>query len=60
MEYCTDAELVKSCENDRKIGIVGVKNQALMLVALHFEMVKHHIDCPIIFDDNVLVKLRKD
>lgn len=56
----TDAELVEACKSNRKIGIVGSKGQALMLVALHFEMVERHIDCPIIFEDNILLKFRKD
>ena len=54
-----DAELIEACEKQRRLGIVGVHQQALSLVALRFVMVERKIDCPIIIEDNIVVKFKE-
>ncbi len=56
----SDAELIEDCEKQRKLGIVGVHQQALSLVGLRFVMKERNLDCPIIIEDNILVKFRDD
>jgi len=56
----SDAELIEECDKQRKLGIVGVHRQALSLVGLRFVMLERKIDCPIIIEDDILVKFRDD
>jgi hypothetical protein len=56
----TDAELIKGCEEQRKLGIVGVHAQALSLVALRYVMKERSIDCPIVIEDNIVVGFKEE
>ncbi len=55
-----DAQLIEACEKQIKIGIVGVHQQALWLVALRFVMKERNLDCPIILEDNLLLKFKEE
>lgn len=52
-------EIIKAVEREKKIGIVGVHAQILLLIALWFEMRDRSIDSPILVEGN-LIRFKED
>ena len=54
-----DAEILRDCEGQKKIGIAGVHQQALYLLALRKVMLERLGESPILLEDEVLIKFRE-
>lgn len=54
-----NAEILRDCEGQRKLGIVGVHQQALYLLALRKVMLERFGESPILLEDDVLIKFRE-
>jgi hypothetical protein len=53
-----DAATVARFEREKRIGITGVHQQALYLLALRAVMLERFKDSPILFDDNSVIGFR--
>jgi hypothetical protein len=55
-----DAQLLKESENKKKLGIVGVHQQALNLIAFNIVMKERFNDSPVTIEDNCLIQFKQE
>ena len=56
-EETTLEELVNNYNKQAKCGIVGVHQQGLYLIAMHFEFLKRLGESPVTFEENCIIGL---
>ena len=54
-----DAQLQEQCVSKKKLGIVGVHQQALNLIAFNIVMKERFNDSPIIIENNCLIRFKE-
>lgn len=54
-----DEQLQKESENKKKLGIVGVHQQALNLIAFNIVMKERFNDSPVTIEDNCLIQFKE-
>lgn len=54
-----DAQLQEQSEQKKKLGILGVHQQALNLIAFNIVMKERFNDSPIIIEDNCLIRFKE-